>query len=192
MVGAVLLYELTPKGQAGKKAAKSAAQAFEKSVKEKKDLAAQGITLKSFGLTKCTFTFFGSDFDFNPVWAFVGGVVIAAISSSFGVGGGFLYVPYLTSLVGAPMFVVAGTYAAMAVLLSMLTSIASYITVAKAGMDWALIGIELVGIFVGSMIGPRTQKYIPDKVLKIIFIVLALYVGLRYFSAGFFGQSWVP
>jgi len=191
VVGAVLLYELTPKGQAGKKAAKSAAQAFEKSVKEKKDLAAQGITLKSFALTKCTFTFFGSDFDFNPIWAFVGGVIIAAISSFLGVGGGFLYVPYLTSLVGAPMFVVAGT-SAMAVLLSMLTSIASYIAVAKAGMDWALIGVELIGIFIGSMIGPRTQKYIPDKVLKIIFIVLALYVGLRYFSAGFFGQSWVP
>jgi uncharacterized protein len=86
---------------------------------------------------------------------------------------------------------VAGT-SAMAVLLSMLTSIASYIAVAKAGMDWSLIGVELIGIFIGSMIGPRTQKYIPDKWLKIIFIVLALYVGLRYFSAGFFGQSWVP
>jgi hypothetical protein len=191
VVGAVLLYELTPAGQKSKKAAKAASQAFEKSVKEKKDLATHGIALKSFSLTKCTFTFFGADFEFNPIWAFVGGVIIAAISSFLGVGGGFLYVPYLTSLVGAPMYVVAGT-SAMAVLLSMLTSIASYITVAKAGMDWALIGVELIGIFIGSMIGPRTQKYIPDKWLKIIFIVLALYVGLRYFSAGFFGKSWVP
>jgi uncharacterized protein len=191
VVGGVLLYELTPKGQQSKKAAKAAAQAFEKSVKEKKDLASQGVTLKQFGITKSTFTFFGQDFHFNPIWAFVGGLVIAAISSFIGVGGGFLYVPYLTSIVGAPMFVVAGT-SAMAVLISMLTSIAGYITVAKAGMDWGLIGIELVGIFIGSMIGPRTQKYIPDKVLKIIFIILALYVGLGYFSQGFFGQKWVP
>jgi uncharacterized membrane protein YfcA len=80
----------------------------------------------------------------------------------------------------------------MAVLISMLTSITGYITVAKAGMDWSLIGIELVGIFVGSMIGPRTQKYIPDKWLKIIFIILAIYVGIGYFSQGFFGQKWVP
>jgi len=191
VVGAVLLYELTPKGQASKKAAKAAAQAFEKSVKEKKDLASQGVTLKQFGITKSTFTFFGSDFHFNPIWAFVGGLVIAAISSFIGVGGGFLYVPYLTSIVGAPMFVVAGT-SAMAVLISMLTSIAGYITVAKAGMDWGLIGIELVGIFIGSMIGPRTQKYIPDKWLKIIFIIMAFYVGLGYLSQGFFGRSWVP
>jgi len=191
VVGAFLVYELTPAGTAKKKAAKSAAQAFEKSVKEKKDLSSQGIALSSFSLTKCTFSFFGADFTFNPIWAFVGGIIIAAISSFLGVGGGFLYVPYLTSLVGAPMYVVAGT-SAMAVLLSMLTSIAGYITVAKAGMDWSLIGIELVGIFIGSMIGPRTQKYIPDKVLKIIFIILALYVGLGYFSQGFFGQKWVP
>jgi hypothetical protein len=191
LVGAFMVYELTPKGQAKKKSSKAAAQAFEKSVKEKKDLATQGITLKKFTLTKSTFTFFGADFDFSPIWAFVGGLVIAAISSFLGVGGGFLYVPYLTSLVGAPMYVVAGT-SAMAVFISMLTSITGYITVAKAGMDWGLIGIELVGIFIGSMIGPRTQKYIPDKWLKIIFIILAAYVGLRYFSAGFFGQSWVP
>jgi hypothetical protein len=191
VVGAVLLYELTPKGQASKKAAKQAAQAFEKSVKEKKDLVSQGIALKKFSLTHTSFSFFGVDFSFNPIWAFVGGLVIAAISSFIGVGGGFLYVPYLTSLVGAPMYVVAGT-SAMAVLVSMLTSITGYITVAKAGMDWGLIGIELIGIFVGSMIGPRTQKYIPDKWLKIIFIILALYVGLGYFSQGFFGQKWVP
>jgi hypothetical protein len=191
LVGAVLLYELTPKGQAGKKAAKQAAQAFEKAVKEKKDITAQGIKVGKFSLTRMTFTFFGSEFSFNPIWAFVGGLVIAAISSFIGVGGGFLYVPYLTSLVGAPMYVVAGT-SAMAVLVSMLTSITGYITVAKAGMDWGLIGIQLIGVFIGSMIGPRTQKYIPDKWLKILFIVLAVYVGLGYFSQGFFGKSWVP
>ncbi|MCU0594031.1 MAG: sulfite exporter TauE/SafE family protein [Desulfobacterota bacterium] len=191
VVGAVLLYELTPRGQAGKKAAKQAAQAFEKAVKEKKDITAQGIQVGKFSLTNMTFTFFGSEFSFNPIWAFVGGLVIAAISSFIGVGGGFLYVPYLTSLVGAPMYVVAGT-SAMAVLVSMLTSITGYITVAKAGMDWGLIGIQLVGVFIGSMIGPRTQKYIPDKWLKILFIILAVYVGLGYFSQGFFGQKWVP
>lgn len=189
VVGAFLFYETTPKGQEKKKAAKQAAQAFAKVRKE--GTAAQGIVFKSFSPTKATFSFFGIDFKFNPIVVFIGGIVIAAISSFLGVGGGFLYVPFLTTVVGAPMYVVAGT-SAMAVLLSMITSIAGYITVAKAGMDWGLIGTQLVGIFVGSMIGPRTQKFIPDLWLKRLFVVLALYVGLRYFSRGFFGQSWVP
>jgi hypothetical protein len=191
VVGFVLIYELTPKGQAGKKKAKEAAQAFEKTVKEKKDIASAGVTLKSFGITKSVMSFFGTDFTFNPIAAFCGGVVIAAISAFIGVGGGFLYVPYLTSIVGLPMFVVAGT-SALAVLLSMITGITTYINVAGAGMDWLLVGIQLVGIFVGSMIGPRTAKYIPERWLKLIFIVLALYVGIGYFSKGFFGKAWVP
>jgi uncharacterized protein len=190
VVGFVLIWETTSKGQQSKKAAKAAAQAFEKSVKEKKDLAAQGITVSKFGLTHMKFSFFGVEFGFSPIWAFVGGLVIAAISSFIGVGGGFLYVPYLTSLVGAPMYVVAGT-SAMAVFVSMLTSITGYITIAKAGMDWGLIGIQLIGIFVGSMIGPRTQKYIPDIWLKRLFAVLALYVGLRYVTRAF-GITWIP
>ena len=159
-------------------------------MKEKKDSAA-GITLKSFSATKSVMSFFGTDFSFNPIAAFFGGVVIAAISAFIGVGGGFLYVPYLTSIVGLPMFVVAGT-SALAVLISMITSIMTYINVAGAGMDWAMVGTQLVGVFVGSMVGPRTAKYIPEKWLKLLFIVLALYVGIGYFSRGFFGRSWVP
>ncbi|MHB1041625.1 MAG: sulfite exporter TauE/SafE family protein [Eubacteriales bacterium] len=190
VVGGFLLYETTPKGQAKKKAAKAAAQAFEKSVKEGGEKA-EGISVKSWGVTNITFSFFGQEFGFNPIMAFIGGLIIAAISSFLGVGGGFLYVPYLTSIVGLPMFVVAGT-SALAVLASMVMSIASYLNFAGAAVDWALIGLELVGIFIGSMVGPRTQKYIPDIWLKRLFVVLALYVGLGYFSKGFFGQAWVP
>lgn len=192
VVGGFLLYETTPRGQASKKAAKAAAQAFEKSVKEKGGSdKTEGIVVKSWGVSRIEFSFFGVDFGFNPILAFIGGVIIAAISSFLGVGGGFLYVPYLTSLVGLPMFVVAGT-SALAVLISMVTSIASYLNFAGAAVDWALIGTELIGVFIGSMIGPRTQKYIPDIWLKRLFVLLALYVGLGYFSKGFFGQSWVP
>jgi uncharacterized protein len=191
VVGFVLIYELTPMGQAGKKKAKEAAQAFEKTIKERKDITSAGVTLKSFGITKSTMSFFGTDFSFSPIAALFGGVVIAAISAFIGVGGGFLYVPYLTSIVGLPMFVVAGT-SALAVFISMITSITTYINVAGAGMDWAMVGTELVGVFIGSMIGPRTAKYIPDKWLKVLFIVLALYVGIGYFSKGFFGTAWVP
>lgn len=190
-VGGFLLYETTPKGQSGKKAAKAAAQAFEKAVKEKSNDSNQGIAVKSWGVSKIEFTFFGSDFSFNPITAFIGGVLISAISSFLGIGGGFLYVPYLTSLIGLPMFVVAGT-SALAVFSSMIVSIVSYLSFTGAAIDWTLIGTELIGVFIGSMIGPRTQKYIPDIWLKRLFVVLALYVGLGYFSKGFFGQSWVP
>ncbi|MBC8525202.1 MAG: sulfite exporter TauE/SafE family protein, partial [Chlorobium phaeobacteroides] len=79
-----------------------------------------------------------------------------------------------------------------AVLLSMITSIFSYVVLKGTFISWDLVGVEMVGVFVGAMIGPRTQKYIPEIWLKRLFVLLAVYVGLRYFSKGFFGESWLP
>ncbi|MGD8254299.1 MAG: sulfite exporter TauE/SafE family protein [Syntrophobacterales bacterium] len=196
VIGGFLFYETTPRGQSKKKQAKAAAQAFEKSVKEKKegkvlDEAAMGVKVTSFSPTRVKFTFFGVEFSFNPIWPIIGGLFIAALASFLGIGGGFLYVPFITSVVGLPMYLVAGT-SALTVLVGMIVSIFGFMVLKGAVVHWGLIGAELVGIFVGSMIGPRTSKYIPDIWLKRLFVVLAIYVGLRYFSKGFFGASWVP
>jgi uncharacterized membrane protein YfcA len=232
ILGAFLVYEMTPKGAARKKEAKAAAQAFEKAVREKTDTADQGVKILegswtfmwvavaavvasalwinlvdgakwvayvlvligwvlTFFIGNIRFTFFGQEFNFKAYIPMLGGIFIAAIASFLGVGGGFLYVPFLTSVAGLPMFLVAGT-SALCVLVGMVVSIFSYMVGQGIVVAWGLIGAELIGIFIGSMIGPRTSKYIPDKVLKIIFIVLAFYVGLRYTTKGFLGQSIVP
>ena len=145
----------------------------------------------TFMIGNIRFTFFGQEFQFKAYVPMLGGILIAAIASFIGVGGGFLYVPFLTSVAGLPMFLVAGT-SALCVLVGMIVSIFSYMVGKGVVIAWGLIGAELVGIFIGSMIGPRTSQYIPDKVLKIIFIVLAFYVGLRYTTKGFLGFSIVP
>ena len=188
VIGGFMIYEMTPKGQASKKSAQEAAKAFESSIKEKKDITEQGIKTVKWSLTKTEFSFFGQTFTFSPIWAFVGGFVISAIASFLGVGGGFLYVPFLTSVVGLPMFVVAGT-SALSVLIGMIFAIFNFMILKGVEVFWPMIGAELVGIFIGSMIGPRTGKYIPAKVLKGIFIALAIFIGLRYTLRGFFGIS---
>ncbi len=191
-LGCYLLYETTPLGQAKKKKAKEAAAAFQKSVKEgDADMASKGVKVVTFTPTKCVFTFFGVEFSFNPIIPVVGGFFIAALASFLGVGGGFLLVPFLTSVAGLPMYLVAGT-SALAVFIGMINSIMAYMLLKGTPVQWSLIGMELIGIVIGSLIGPRTSKYIPDRALKILFVVLAFYVGLRYLSKGFFGVSWVP
>lgn len=196
VIGAFLFYETTERGQKGKKAAKAAAAAFEKAhIKrangEQVDEAAAGVQTKSWSVGRITFTFYGVEFSFSPIVPIIGGFFIAALASFLGIGGGFLFVPFLTSIAGLPMFLVAGT-SALAVLIGMITSIFSYMFIKGIPVYWPLIGIELVGIFIGSMVGPRTSKYIPDIWLKRLFVVLALYVGLRYVTKGFLGFSIVP
>jgi len=191
VIGGFLIWETSPKGQASKKKAKEAGAAFAKAMKEKEAVGERGIKLTKFGLGKITMTWFGQEFSFNPLLAFIGGVLIASLSTFIGVGGGFLYVPYGTSVVGLPMFVVAGT-SALAVFLAMVMSIFTFVVIKGTPIAWSFIGMELIGIFIGAMLGPRTQKYIPDVWLKRLFIVLALYVGLRYASEGFLGYKVVP
>jgi len=186
VIGGFMIYEMTPKGQASKKAATDAAKAFESTMKEKGKIEEQGVKTLKWSLVKTEISFFGQTFTFSPLWAFVGGFFISAIASFLGVGGGFLYVPFLTSVVGLPMFVVAGT-SALSVLIGMIFAIFNFMVLKGVMVYWPMIGAELVGIFIGSMIGPRTGKYIPAKVLKGIFIVLAIYIGLRYTMRGFFG-----
>jgi hypothetical protein len=190
-IGVFIFYETTQRGQAGKKKAKEAAAAFQKAVKEKGLTTDQGVHVTHFSLTRVGFTFFGTEFSFNPLLPLLGGFFIAAMASFLGIGGGFLYVPFMTSIVGLPMFLVAGT-SALTVFIGMIVSIFSYMALKGTFVDWSLLGVEMIGIFIGAMIGPRTQKYIPDIWLKRIFVVLAFYVGLRYFSKGFFGHSWLP
>ena len=194
IIGGFLFYETTPKGQAGKKEAKAAAKAFEESnIKgaAKSSEKEQGVKVVSWGLKRITFTFYGVEFGFNPIVPIIGGFFIAGLASFLGIGGGFLFVPFLTSIAGLPMFLVAGT-SALTVLVGMIISIITYMGVKGVVVFWPLIGVELVGIFVGSMIGPRTSKYIPDIWLKRLFVVLAVYVGLRYTTKGFLGYSIVP
>jgi len=186
VIGGFMIYEMSPKGQATKKEATAAAKAFEETIKGKGKIEDQGVRTLKWSLVKTEISFFGQKFTFSPLWAFVGGFFISAIASFLGIGGGFLYVPFLTSVVGLPMFVVAGT-SALSVLIGMIFAIFNFMVLKGVMVYWPMIGAELVGIFIGSMIGPRTGKYIPAKVLKGIFIALALFIGLRYTLRGFFG-----
>jgi uncharacterized protein len=195
-VAFVLFYETTPKGQASKKAAKAAAKAFEdihirKCAVDEGGAHACGVQVSHWGLKKISFSFYGQEFSFNPLWPLLGGFVINGISALIGVGGGFLYVPFLTSVAGLPMFIVAGT-SALAVLVGMIVNIFNMMVVRQIPVDFILISTELIGIAIGSVLGPVTSKKIPEVWLKRIFVVLAVYVGIGYITKGFMGKSILP
>ena len=192
-LGCYLFWETTPAGQATKKKAKAAAEAFEKLTKECKASGTElktGVEVVSLAINKARFNFCGVEFSFNPLLIALGGFVIASMASFIGVGGGFLLVPFLTSITQLPMYLAAGT-SALAVLIGMVTSISTFMS-AGTPVHWNLIGVELVGIIIGSYIGPKTSKYLSDKWMKRIFIILAFYVGLKYVLEGFFELRWLP
>jgi uncharacterized membrane protein YfcA len=189
LVAGFMYYGTTQRAREKRKKTQEAAKRFQEAARQG-SATGEGVKIVRLSLTQCTISFYGVEFSFNLLLGALGGLVIAAISSLIGVGGGFLLVPLMTDLLKLPMFIAAGT-SAFAVLISMITSIFNYM-VQGVVVWWPLIGTELVGIFVGSIIGPRTQRYIPDIWLKRLFVLLALYVGIKYTSEGFFGKSILP
>lgn len=189
VVAGFMYYGTTQRALEKRKKTQEAAKRFQEAARQGATKG-EGVKLVCFGINQCTISFYGVEFSFNLILAALGGLIVAAISALIGVGGGFLLVPFMTDMLKLPMFIAAGT-SAFAVLVSMITSIFNYM-IQGVVVWWPLIGTELFGIFVGSIIGPRTQKYIPDIWLKRLFVLLSLYVGIKYTTEGFFGKSILP
>ena len=176
--------ETTPASRAKKQSEQKASKAFEARVKELKqagrlnELKDIGVRFEELGLTKNRFTFAGETFRYNALSPFLAGLVVAVISAALGVGGGFLLVPYLSSMLGFPMFIVAGT-STLSILVSSLISIGNYVRMGSR-LDYPMIGFELIGILAGSYLGPTLSKYIKGLYLKGFLAVVLTYIGVGY------------
>ena len=188
LIAGYMIYQLTPRAKRSKKAGKEAAQRFQQKVKELREQGKlhelEGIRNLKVSLTATTFDFYGESFKLSNYSPLIVGFLIGFFSAVIGIGGGFLYVPYLTSL-GLPFYIVPGA-SVLAVLL----------TQTSAAVAWLMKGVLYpiglliagwIGLFIGSYIGPRTQKYIPQDYLFVLFAILAIYVGSGYVTRGFFG-----
>jgi len=113
---------------------------------------------------------------------------IATISSAFGVGGGFLLVPYMTSWLGLPMFLVAGT-SALAVLIASISSVGSYFFLGVK-VDWLMVLLELLGVVTGSLLGPWISRYMKDRWLRGLLAIVLLYLGIGYALGGWI-REWL-
>ncbi len=175
--------ELMPSAQEKQKTIKKANKAFEDKVKELKaagkmnELKDIGVKFSEMGVSN-TFTFAGETFKYNVFSPFLAGGIVAIISAALGVGGGFLLVPYLSSLLGFPMFIVAGT-SVLSILVTSATSIANYMRMGSS-LDFAMLGFEVIGVIIGSYLGPVLSKYIKGQYLKIFLAVILTYIGTGY------------
>lgn len=178
-----LWYEITPKFREKQQKVKQATKTFEDKVKELKasgklgEIKEIGVNFKNMGI-KNKFTFGGEEFEFNAFVPFAAGLLVAIISASMGVGGGFLLVPFVTSVLGFPMFIVAGTVT-LSILITSATSVINYLNMGSV-MDYAMLSWEVVGIVIGSYLGVKLSKQIKAIYLKGALAVILTYTGTKY------------
>lgn len=178
-----IAYECTSKFIDGQKGVKAANNLFAAKVKELKaagkmnEIKEIGVNFSKIGIQN-TFTFAGQEFKYSAITVFITGLVVAVISASLGVGGGFLLVPFMTSVMGFPMYIVAGT-SVLSILVSSSTSILNYISMGSQ-IDVMFLAFELVGVAIGTVVAARVSKYINARYMKMFLAVVLFYIGLKY------------
>lgn len=184
IMGIRTLYELTPKVMEKRKNIKAMVKKFNEEVAKAKaeGRAAQmgKIEPVKSGLTDYRFKFWGEEFTINPLLFGILGLLIGVVSRSFGIGGGFLLVPSMTTLGALPMYV-AVPVSLIGTCFSSIGSFIGYLINGYWPDLWLMIAI-IIGGFVGGMLGSRIQKLFSEITLKWVLAITLFFLFFRFFK----------
>ena len=182
LMGIKTLMEMTPAAMNKRKNIKAMTQKFNEAVKKAKETGGSvemgSIEPVKTGLTDYRFKFWGEEFRINPLlFAFLG-ILVGIVSRAFGIGGGFLLVPMMTTIAALPMYVAVP----ISLIGTCFSSVGSFIGYVINGYlpDMVLAIAIIIGGFAGGMLGSRCQKMFSEKTLKIVLACTLFFLFFRF------------
>jgi uncharacterized protein len=198
-IGVRLVYEITGKAKAGKAKMKALEDKFRERTKQlreqQKSSIASGLPPEavvktvSVSLKKVEYEFWGERFSFSTVGMLLLAFVVGVIGGTYGIGGGAIIAPFCVAVFHLPVYTVAGA-ALMGTFLTSVLGVTFYsVMPAKAGMvtspDWLLGFLFGAGGFIGIYLGARFQKFVPQKVIKLMLGSIIILLAIRYITQFF-------
>lgn len=114
-----------------------------------------------------------------PLWLLaIIGAVAGVLSGLFGVGGGVLIVPALVLIFGLQQRIAHGTSLAAVVPISIVGAV-TYLL--HGSVDLHVAGLMMLGTVAGAMWGVRLLDWIPQGILRWLFITFMFFVAFRMF-----------
>lgn len=141
----------------------------------------QGVHDLSISRTALSFSYCERDYRVRLWSPFLAGFLITAIAAIFGVGGGFLLVPYMSTMLRMPMHIIPAT-SGIAIIISLLVSIGNYLSLGSQLETDSLVPM-LGGAVVGALIGPFVNRWMKNSRLKMALSFIIVVIGLRYVIA---------
>ncbi len=193
-IGIRLLYELTGKAKASKTKMKAVEDKFKERANQikgqQKNRVAAGLPPEavvktiSVSLKKVEYEFWGERFSFNTIAMFLLAFVVGIIGGTYGIGGGAIIAPFCVAVFHLPVYTVAGAALLGTFITSVLGVIFYSIIPAKSGMatapDWLLGFLFGAGGFVGIYLGARFQKYVPQRLIKLMLGAIIVSLAAKY------------
>ncbi|MEE9524341.1 MAG: sulfite exporter TauE/SafE family protein [Thermodesulfovibrionales bacterium] len=142
------------------------------------------ISNASYSLSRIEYDFRGERISFSVPAMFMLALIVGVIGGIYGIGGGAIIAPFCVSVFGLPVYTVAGA-ALMGTLITSVAGIAIYSVVPlsnglTAPPDWFLGILFGLGGLAGMYLGAKMQRYVPEKLIKVILSVIILLVSGRY------------
>jgi hypothetical protein len=199
--GCVLLYisvrllrELLRAGDARTAGAKALEQKFKARAEEVRQARHAGMAAGipagavvrtiSVSLQKVEYEFWGERYSFSTPGMFALACVVGVIGGAYGIGGGAIIAPFCVAFFQLPVYTIAGA----TLMATFITSSAgalffSIIPVAGGAAtmpDWPLGILFGLGGFLGMYLGARTQRYLPQGMIKLIVALAILFLAGTY------------
>lgn len=200
-VGLVLLYigiRIFKELLGGNKAQSAGAKALEEKFrvraaeikKEQSSKMASGIPTDavvktiSVSLKKVEYEFWGETFSFNTMGMFALAFVVGIIGGAYGIGGGAIIAPFCVAFFHLPIYTIAGATLTGTFITSVAGALFFSVLPATQGMspmpDWPLGILFGVGGFIGMYLGAKTQKYVPQKFIKVFVGSAIMFLAIKY------------
>jgi len=152
------------------------------------------VEVTTFTWRRLAYRFGGREWEAGTPWLFLLSAVVGVIGGAYGVGGGAIIAPFLTTFFELPIYTIAGA----TLLGTFCTSLFGVIFFAwlaplwgdgslAVAPDWALGTLFGVGGFFGIYIGARIQRYLPQRLIKTILAVIVTALAARYVIGYFVG-----
>jgi uncharacterized protein len=205
-VGCVLLYigsQLFKELIDGKKTQPGGTQAFEEKFtamseehrKQQGGGIAAGLPAEavvktiSVSFKRVEYEFWGERFSFNTMAMFSLAFIVGIIGGAYGIGGGAIIAPFCVAFFHLPVYTIAGATLMGTCITSVAGALFFSFIPASNGMspmpDWPLGILFGLGGFVGMYLGAKTQKYVPQKFIKIIVGTAIMFLAVKYIAQYF-------
>ncbi|WP_456431024.1 sulfite exporter TauE/SafE family protein [Thermosulfuriphilus sp.] len=140
------------------------------------------------GLSRIVFEYGQKTYSLDPRPLFLISLVVGLIGGAYGIGGGAILSPFCVAVLKVPVYAVASA-SLFTTLMSSIAGVIFYTFGPSSGPqtrpDWLLAALFGLGGLLGTYLGARAQRYIPERPIKLGLMLVVLTVGLRYLFQAF-------